>query len=59
MYYAGHEIWTDTIGNRGFTVGFFFEWCMTEVKNNIAEKYGGIFFGLKIQNILLYNIFKI
>ena len=19
----------------------FFEWCMTEVKNNIAEKYGG------------------
>ena len=44
VYYAGHEIWTDTIGKREFTVGFFFEWCMTEVKNNIAEKYGGIFF---------------
>ena len=44
VYYAGHEIWTDTIGKREFTVGFFFEWCMTEVKNNITEKYGGIFF---------------
>ena len=47
MYYAGHEIWTDTIGNRGFTVGFFFEWCMIEVKNNIAEKYGGNFFWIE------------
>ena len=47
VYYAGHEIWTDTIGNRGFTVGFFFEWCMTEVKNNIAEKYGGNFFWIE------------
>ena len=25
----------------------FFEWCMTEVKNNIAEKYGGIFFWIE------------